>query len=485
MAFNLNDEIEKIYNAKVGWNNSTTDEDRKKYQSIADTARNTLVAYGYKDVADQLSASGADATTARKVMESYAPKTRTKETFVNEENENLNSKLNDSYDYVMKTNPFKTDEAQAILGKYSLAGLNARDNAVASGGASNGGNIDSYAAANAMRQQASMINQGQMVVLDSHNKKIENIRGLLSDMGVHIDRVFNQDETAKNNEVARLSEQASVTGYVPKQWQYSNNPYFNSDGTLNEVYTSKEFDSTGGFTTIINNAKAKLATTTNAEERANLEATIKYATQAKAYKTLKNPQYAQYAHEVEAVTPDRTAEYDTNLKGLESAERISKGETDAAVTMNDQNNKTNLSIADKNNSTQLAIADKEMAVAMKQIEAALAEAQTTGDYSGVVNNMRSHFATDQKLGVQAFISDVLLPSISGGNSVDESDLAVLLKQNATNYGITKEDAKVIGFYFGIDYNDDEWLKGYTFPTTNNYNKKVVEGVTQDGTLFVQ
>ena len=191
---------------------------------------------------------------------------RSKSTAVDQENESLFAKYRQEYDDLKETNPFTTAEAKAILGKYSLAGLQGRDNAVASGGASNGGNIDSYASANAMRQQASLLNQGQMTVLDAHQQKIDNIRGLLSDMGVNIDRVFNQDETAKNNELARtetaknnetarLAEEASVTGYTPTEWVIKNDDlystYLNEDGTFKKEMEHVDIQA------LINEAKEK------------------------------------------------------------------------------------------------------------------------------------------------------------------------------------------------------------------------------------
>ena len=346
-TYNPYSDIEKVYNAKVGWNNAKTDEERQNYNSIATAARKQLEAYGYGDIVKQISADGADATATRQIMEKYAPQTTTstkatvetnnlKSNEVNRENAGLFDKYNQEYDDLKKTNPFTTDEAKAIMGKYDLAGLQGRDNAVASGGATNGGNIDSYAAANAMRQQASLVNQGQMAVLDAHQQKIDNVRTLLSDMGVNIDRVFNQDETAKNNDVARKSEIASVTGYVPTEWTYDSNIYLNSDGTVKDEFLTDEFDNTGGFTTIINNAKAKLATTTDATERANLQATINAATQAKALKTFSSPKYSKYASEVESTAGTPTLEKyttdlnaDTALKTLGIESDLSKYGIDA------------------------------------------------------------------------------------------------------------------------------------------------------------
>lgn len=169
---------------------------------------------------------------------------------VNQENEKLFAKYNQEYEDLKNTNPFETETGKAILAKYNLAGLQGRNNEVASGAGSNGGNIDSFAAANALRQQSSLINQGQMAALEAHNQKLEHARALLSDMGVNIDRVFNEDETAKNNDVARKSEIASVSGYTPDEWVASNNPYLNDDGTIKDEYKNTD------FAAVMANAKA-------------------------------------------------------------------------------------------------------------------------------------------------------------------------------------------------------------------------------------
>lgn len=266
----------------------------------------------------------------------------------NDHNE-LTDMYKKEYESIKNTNPFTTDEAKAILGKYDLAGLQGRDNAVASGSASNGGNIDSYAAANAMRQQAALVNQGQMVVLDAHQQKLDNARAILEGLGAYqsdsymgmqntiglqqteAQRLFENDQTAKNNDVARKSEIASVTGYAPTEWTYDSNIYLNSDGTVKDEFLTDEFDSTGGFTTIINNAKAKLATTTDATEKAQLQATINAATQAKALKTFSSPKYAQYASEVESVPVRQTEQGRQSDKALE-----------ATVAMNEANNQNTL-----------------------------------------------------------------------------------------------------------------------------------------------
>lgn len=174
-------------------------------------------------------------------------------TAINQENENLFDKYNKEYDDLKKTNPFTTDEAKAILAKYDLAGLTARDNAAASGAGSNGGNIDSYSAANALRQQAALINQGQQAVINSYNSKLEHARNLLSDMGVNIERVFNENETAKNNDVSRKATIADVRGYTPSEWTVQSDPvlknFVDENGKIKKEYENVDFQQ------LINQAK--------------------------------------------------------------------------------------------------------------------------------------------------------------------------------------------------------------------------------------
>ena len=344
-----------------------------------------------KELSDYISRSGTTVKTGvdnpayNQSMQSATDKNNVYAGYIDSDRKDVQGKYNDIFNYanqdITKTDEYKSTY-NSIMGKYDLSALQGRDNAAASGAASNGGNIDSYAAANAMRQQAALTATGQQVAhqagLDAYNARVSNVSNILNNLGVYNSstydamnqtiandagigqQYFENAETAKNNETARLVEQANVTGYTPKQWQYSNNPYFNSDGTLNSVYTSDEFDNTGGFTTIINNARAKLATTTDATERANLQATINYATQAKAYKTLNNAQYAQYAHEVSGVTPqqtetrrqfDKTMDY--NNKALETGSADTRYGIDADVSMNANTNATQERMNTANNQNNL------------------------------------------------------------------------------------------------------------------------------------
>ena len=297
--------------------------------------------------------------------------TRSKSAYVDQENENYSNKLNQTWDMnisdrnVVNTdiddlkstitgNPFTTDEAKAILGKYDLSAIQGRNNQLASGAASNGGNVDSYSAANAMRQQASLYSMGQQAVLDAYNSKVNNLkdvvslrsdnaqskidnaRSILSDLGVQIDRVFNQDETAKNNAVSRAVAKSEVTGYVPKEWQYENNPYFNANGEL----INENLD----YAEALQNAQNRLASATTESEKNIIKTDINNLKQAATYKMMNNPAYSKYLQKWSndygiSITPQQTESgrvVDAQLKNsLDVIDRNNQQEKDMAKINND------------------------------------------------------------------------------------------------------------------------------------------------------
>lgn len=344
-------DIDATYNAKVAWTNATTDEERKKQEAIANAARERLKANGYEDVANQISATGADVTATKAIRDKWAKmgKTATRdylytlgqskgmsqsdidkliswdndtgevsfggkkigtpdsvvdgvsywgdtsvldsafndyisrsgytqsdERLQEQHNNEIQSKINQNWgtiqsdrdkyyseydkvsDYV-NSDVTKTDEYKSafdnIMPQYNLKAMQGRDNAVASGGASNGGNIDSYAAANALRQQTAITAQGQALAhqigLETYNARVNNAKSILSDLGVYqqnswdamgnlIDkqsvesqRLFENGETAKNNEAARQEVYSGISGTVgDKVTKYLNSNIWNEDGSL-------------------------------------------------------------------------------------------------------------------------------------------------------------------------------------------------------------------------------------------------------------
>lgn len=315
--------------------------------SILDNAFNDYISRSGTTASDSQLSSQNSAGVKNKIDELWGLQTS---------DHNSNNLLwKQEYDDLKNTNPFTTDEAKSILAKYDLAGLQGRDNAAAAGSASNGGNIDSYAAANALRQQAALVNQGQQVVLESYQKKLDNARALLEGLGVQqqnsytsmqntinqqqteAQRLFDNDQTALNNETERMRVQAEVSGYTPTEWSIQNDAFLKNfidkNGKLKEEYNDTDFQE------LINNAKAN----------GNAELANKYAI-LRGLKIFGNfSEYGKYLNQgdVAYVQPQRTADYDLTKQQIESAESIAKGEND----------------------TSLALADKEATSAINQINA--------------------------------------------------------------------------------------------------------------------
>ena len=452
-TYNPYSDVKSIYDLKGQWDEANKAGDTAKKNQIAATAQayyDNLKNNNYSGVAKALSAS--DYQGAKSILDSYSPTTSSpvetnnlKSNEVNRENAGLFDKYNEQYDYITKTNPFTTEEAKAVLGKYSLAGLQARDNAAANGGASNGGNIDSYAAANAMRQQASLISQGQGVVLDSHQQKIDNIRGLLSDMGVNIDRVFNQDETAKNNDVARKSEIASVTGYVPNEWAIQNDSFLKNfvdeNGKLREEYNDTDFQA------LINSAK----------ERGDTDLANKYAI-LRGLKIFGNfDKYGKYLKEgdVAYVDSQRTAEYDLTDKQLKSAENIALA-----------GNEAELEKIAAQTAGQLEINKQSY-----QYQKELAEIEKMSDGYEKWQAVVAHW-DETDTGPRKFVTDILMTATDG-----IADLPGLLIDNSAKYNLDVDDCRYICALYGID---DNWLDNYRDRTNDDgavkdYNKNDVDG----------
>lgn len=267
----------------------------------------------------------ADTTVLDNAFNDYINRSgtvRSNQSAVNQENEKLFAKYNQAYEDLKNENPFETEVGKSILAKYDLAGLQGRDNEVASGAGSNGGNIDSFAAANALRQQSALISQGHTAALEAHQQKLDHARALLSDMGVNIDRVFEQEETAKNNDVARKAEIAAVTGETPDEWSVSNNPYMNDDGTIKDEY--KDID----FSVVMANAKA--AGNTDAYNAAAVARYYKIMGNYGAYGKYDDGNYiVPGTKKTESLEGEKT--YKPTLTAAQALEAIKRGEITETV----------------------------------------------------------------------------------------------------------------------------------------------------------
>lgn len=85
-------------------------------------------------------------------------------------------------DHINNFDVTKQPYYQGIMDQYRLGGQDAANAAYASGAASNAGNIDSYAAANANRQQLAFTNAGQQAALAAAQQNAQNWQTLYSQM---------------------------------------------------------------------------------------------------------------------------------------------------------------------------------------------------------------------------------------------------------------------------------------------------------------
>ena len=309
MAYNPYSAINAIYNLKNEWDaadksgdtaakNKAASNAQVFYKQLRDNGQRKLAdelsaldASGAKYILDQYSAknSGVDNQAYNTSMQSATNKNNTLAGYIDSDRNDVQGKYNDIYNYanqdITKTDEYKSTYDR-MMNKYDMSALNARDNAVASGGASNGGNIDSYAAANAMRQQASLIATGQQVAhqagLDAYNSRISNVSNILNNLGVYnsgtydamnqtiandanlAQQYFDNSETAKNNETARQEVYSNISGTVgDKVTKYLNSNVWNDDGSL--VNSNQDFQAQ------INSLEKTLYSTKDETERARIK----------------------------------------------------------------------------------------------------------------------------------------------------------------------------------------------------------------------
>lgn len=87
-------------------------------------------------------------------------------------------------------NPLETDWGKAIMSQYGLDGDVAAKSEWADAAASNGGNIDSFAEANARRQRLSYLNSGVNAVNEASTQRFSNMIGALEKMGVNTQQLL-------------------------------------------------------------------------------------------------------------------------------------------------------------------------------------------------------------------------------------------------------------------------------------------------------
>lgn len=132
----------------------------------------------------------------------------------------MEAKYGDLYSHIKETDYTEKPYYKTIMESYGIAGDDAADAESASGAGANGGNLDSYAAANARRQRLAFKNAGHSAALDAYNAEIGNLLNTLNSLGVNVNDLYatwsgdlsSQRENATNRYLGEL--ESETTKYV-------------------------------------------------------------------------------------------------------------------------------------------------------------------------------------------------------------------------------------------------------------------------------
>ena len=101
-------------------------------------------------------------------------------------------------DYINNLDMTKQPWYENLMAQYQLGGQNAAKGALATGAAGNSGNIDSYAAANANRQQLAFTTAGTQAALDTIAQQLAAYQNMYDSMGSHLGTMGAQNNDALN-----------------------------------------------------------------------------------------------------------------------------------------------------------------------------------------------------------------------------------------------------------------------------------------------
>ena len=139
---------------------------------------------------------------------------------ISESISDIEAKYGDLYSHIKETDYTQKPYYKTIMESYGIAGDDAADAESASGAGANGGNLDSYAAANARRQRLAFANAGQSAALAAYNAEIGNLLNTLNSLGVNVNDLYatwsgdlsSQRENATNRYLGEL--ESETTKYV-------------------------------------------------------------------------------------------------------------------------------------------------------------------------------------------------------------------------------------------------------------------------------
>ncbi len=124
--------------------------------------------------------------------------------------QNLYNQGIDIKDYALSTNPYVSEIGKAIMASYQQQGDTAARDVTAELAGGNAGNIDSYSAANAKRQQLAFTNAGNQAILADHNARVANALAVLETLGVNTQGLLGIEQ--QNVDSARRASNEILSG---------------------------------------------------------------------------------------------------------------------------------------------------------------------------------------------------------------------------------------------------------------------------------
>lgn len=418
----------------------------------------------------------------------------------------MNKKDSDALLEELKQNPYATDWGKSIMDGYNYSGMKAAYNAAAKGAANNGGNIDSFSAANAMRQQAALNQLGKQDVLNFYTQrnnmlanetsnKLNRALNMLNSLSGQSQMVFEQDQTAKNNDVSRNATIAGITGYIPTEWTLQNDPmlrnYVDENGNLKQEYYNTDFQA------LINNAKAK--GDNNLANKYAILRGLKFAAvpESRKYMNEGDVAYAKNEQILSAREGDKDREsaynlakmgYENNIDQINAQAKAkadqSKIDTENTIKINDAISKNNIDEDNaKTDNLLKASTYSEPRISATEASQAIKSGDTSQEVIDAYNYWynTNHTTENPPFGaagkqsissdlqttmgssdsVSKYINEILIPIAKEfdtvGEKPDVNSLKEQLLQDAEKYDLKTEDLTKICNAFGVD---NQWVSSY-------------------------
>jgi len=307
------------------------------------------------DIADLSTGKTSPKTSdaVSKLMDSWSVNNQTHTDLTNDYHQTGKDQLDriNTFDYT------KQSYFQPIMDSYKLQGDNAANGELASGAAANGGNIDSYAAANANRQQLAFTNAGHQAALAAAQQNQDNWLDLYGLMGGNIANYGNTNAQNLGNIADMYSTDALERQNATNALYGVFNNAYNTDATergkamdvLQQLFGNESEERKHAATAMIDKYLADLGLestryTTDSDERKNAvdnETEVRKAELEKLQKEHDalmgyNSDLAKY--EADKYSADKTydaAKYKADMEktikelGLQDTQETAKSETKA------------------------------------------------------------------------------------------------------------------------------------------------------------